>query len=208
MSNIETKYLIIFPTRYYNICSFATGGLLTIQDAPYNTPLGVAFLQAGQEMGYEIVDVNGRQQTGFALYQFTMRRGTRCSAAKAFIRPISLRPNFHLSLWTHVTRVLIDPKTKRAYGVEFIREGKRQIVYARKEVILSAGAINSPQLLMLSGIGPKRNLREVGIPVIYDSPGVGKNLQDHIAVGGLAFLIDYPVSLVMNRLVNLNSALR
>ncbi|CAB0043384.1 unnamed protein product [Trichogramma brassicae] len=185
-----------------------TGGYLTVQDSPYNTPLGIAFLQAGQEMGYDIVDVNGRQQTGFALYQFTMRRGTRCSTAKAFIRPISLRPNFHLSLWSHVTRVLIDPTSHKAYGVEFIRDGKLQAVYARKEVILSGGAINSPQLLMLSGVGPRQNLQEVGVPVIYDSPGVGGNLQDHIAVGGLAFLIDYPVSLVMNRLVNLNSALR
>ncbi|XP_011501810.1 PREDICTED: glucose dehydrogenase [FAD, quinone] [Ceratosolen solmsi marchali] len=185
-----------------------TGGYLTIQDAPYNTPLGVAFLEAGQEMGYDILDVNGAQQTGFAFYQYTMRRATRCSAAKAFIRPIRLRPNFHLALWTHVTRVLIDPATKRAYGVEFIREGKRQVVYARKEVILSAGAINSPQLLMLSGIGPKEHLQEVGVPVLYNSPGVGQNLQDHIAVGGLVFLIDQPISIVMNRLVNINSALR
>lgn len=179
-----------------------------MQDAPYNTPLGVAFLQAGQDLGYDIVDVNGAQQTGFSLFQYTMRRATRCSAAKAFVRPISLRPNFNLALWTHVTRVLIDPKTKRAYGVEFIRDGKRQVVYARKEVILSAGAINSPHLLMLSGIGPRRDLETAGVPVIYDSPGVGQNVQDHIAVGGLAFLIDYPISTVMNRLVNLNSALR
>lgn len=181
---------------------------MTVQDSPYNTPLGPAFLQAGQEMGYDIVDVNGEQQTGFSLYQFTMRRGTRCSTAKAFVRPISHRPNFHLSLWSHVTRILIDPKTKRAYGVEFIRNGKHEVVYARKEVILSAGAIGSPQLLMLSGIGPARHLKETGIPVIYDSPGVGQNLQDHIAVGGITFLIDNPISLVLNRLVNLNSAIR
>ncbi|XP_014203589.1 glucose dehydrogenase [FAD, quinone] [Copidosoma floridanum] len=185
-----------------------TGGYLTIQDAPYNTPLGPAFLQAGQELGYDIVDVNGAQQTGFALYQFTMRRGTRCSTAKAFVRPISRRANFHLSLWSHVTRLLIDPHTKRAYGVEFIRKGRREVVYARKEVILAAGAINSPQLLMLSGIGPAWHLRETGVPVLYDSPGVGQNLQDHIAVGGITFLIDYPISIVMNRLVNINSALR
>ncbi|KAJ8682939.1 hypothetical protein QAD02_018731 [Eretmocerus hayati] len=185
-----------------------TGGYLTVQDAPYNTPLGVAFLRAGEEFGYEIVDVNGQQQTGFAFFQYTMRRASRCSAAKAFVRPISLRPNFHLSLWTHVTRILIDPQTRRAYGVEFIREGKRQVVYARKEVILSAGAINTPQLLMLSGIGPKHHLHEMGIPTIYDSPGVGQNLQDHIAVGGLVFLIDQPIAIVERRLVNLNSALR
>ncbi|XP_043481449.1 glucose dehydrogenase [FAD, quinone] [Leptopilina heterotoma] len=185
-----------------------TGGYLTVQDAPYNTPLGAAFLQAGEEMGYNIVDVNGEQQTGFALYQYTMRRATRCSSAKAFIRPIRLRPNFHLALWTHVTRVLIDPTTKRAYGVEFIRDGTKQVVYAKKEVILSAGAINSPQLLMLSGIGPRDHLLQKGIHVVKDSPGVGQNVQDHIAVGGLAFLIDYPISIVMNRLVNVNSALR
>ncbi|KAF3426368.1 hypothetical protein E2986_13520 [Frieseomelitta varia] len=190
-------------TKYHS-----TGGYLTIQDSPYNTPLGIAFLQAGEEMGYDIVDVNGQQQTGFALYQYTMRRGTRCSTAKAFVRPIQLRRNFHLSLWSHVTKILIDPVTRRAYGVEFIREGRKHVVHARKEVILSAGAINSPQLLMLSGIGPRQHLQQVGIPVIHDSPGVGQNLQDHIAVGGLIFLIDYPVSTVMTRLVNLNSALR
>ncbi|XP_076181593.1 glucose dehydrogenase [FAD, quinone] [Ptiloglossa arizonensis] len=189
--------------KYHN-----TGGYLTIQDAPYNTPLGVAFLQAGEEMGYNLVDVNGEQQTGFAFYQFTMRRGARCSTAKAFVRPIQLRKNFHLSLWSHVTRVLIDPRNKRAYGVEFIREGRREVVYARKEVILAAGAINSPQLLMLSGIGPRQHLEELGIPVIHDSPGVGRNLQDHIAVGGLTFLIDYEISVVMSRLVNINTALR
>ena len=119
--------------------SLFEGGYLTIQDSPYNTPLGIAFLQAGEEMGYDIVDVNGQQQTGFALYQYTMRRGTRCSTAKAFVRPIQLRRNFHLSLWSHVTKILIDPVTRRAYGVEFIRQGRKHVVHARKEVILSAG---------------------------------------------------------------------
>lgn len=184
------------------------GGYQTVQDCPYNTPLGIAFLEAGQEMGYDIIDVNGAQQTGFALYQFTMRRGTRCSTAKAFLRPIRLRKNLHISLWSHVTKVLIDPETRRAYGVEFIKDGRKHIVKARKEVILSGGAINSPQLLMLSGIGPREHLEEKGIKVIHDSPGVGQNLQDHIAVGGVTFLVDHPVSLVINRLVNLNTALR
>lgn len=102
-------------------------------------------------MGYEIRDPNGEQQTGFALYQFTMRRGYRCSAAKAFINPIRLRRNLHVALMAHVTRILIDPNTRRAYGVEFVREGVKKTVLARREVILSAGAINTPQLLMLSG---------------------------------------------------------
>ncbi|KPJ15965.1 Glucose dehydrogenase [acceptor] [Papilio machaon] len=184
------------------------GGYLTVQDAPYNTPIGAAFLQAGEEMGYDIIDVNGAQQTGYAWYQFTMRRGTRCSTAKAFLRPVRLRQNLHVSLFSHVTKVLIDKDDKRAYGVQFIKDQLKQIVYAKREIILAAGAIASPQLLMLSGIGPAQHLQEVGIDVIQDSPGVGRNLQDHIAVGGLVFEIDYPISLIMSRLVNINSALR
>ncbi|XP_078042022.1 glucose dehydrogenase [FAD, quinone] [Augochlora pura] len=190
-------------TKYHS-----TGGYLTVQDSPFNTPLGVAFVQAGEEMGYEILDVNGEKQTGFGFYQFTMRRAARCSTGKAFIRPIQYRRNFHLSLFSHVTKILIDPRTKRAYGVEFIREGRKEVVYARKEVILSSGAVNTPQLLMLSGVGPRAHLEEMGIPVIQDSPGVGENLQDHIAMGGLAFLIDYKISIVMSRLVNVNSVVR
>lgn len=181
---------------------------MTVQDNPYNTPIGVAFLEAAQEMGYEIRDINGYQQTGFALYQFTMRRGTRCSTSKAFLRPVRLRNNLHISLFSHVTKVLIDPTTRRAFGVEYIKNGQKQVVLARKEVILSGGAINTPHLLMLSGIGPAEHLQEKGINVIHDSPGVGENLQDHIAVGGVTFLIDHPISLVINRLVNLNTALR
>lgn len=184
------------------------GGYLTVQDSPYNTPLGAAFLQAGEEMGYDILDVNGDKQTGYGWYQFTIRRGSRCSTAKAFLRPVRLRQNLHVALFSHVTKVLIEKETNRAYGVEFIRNGEKQVVYAKREVILSAGSIASPQLLMLSGIGPKEDLKKVGVEVIHDSSGVGKNLQDHIAVGGLVFRVDYPVSLVMNRLVNINSALR
>lgn len=179
-----------------------------MQDAPYNTPLGPAFLQAGEEMGYDIVDVNGEQQTGFAFYQFNMRRGSRCSTAKSFLRPARLRKNLHVALFAHVTKVLTHPQTKRAIGVQFIRDGVLQTVYATREVILSAGALASPHLLMLSGIGPAEELQRVGIPLVYNAPGVGQNLQDHIAVGGLAFLIDYPISIVMKRLVNINTALR
>lgn len=179
-----------------------------MQDAPYNTPIGAAFIQAGEEMGYDILDVNGEKQTGYAWYQFTIRRGTRCSTAKAFLRPVRLRQNLHVALFSHVTKVLIEKESKRAFGVEFLRYGEHQVVYAKREVILAAGSIGSPQLLMLSGVGPDEHLQEVGIETIHNSPGVGKNLQDHIAIGGLVFRIDYPISLVMNRLVNINSALR
>ena len=184
------------------------GGYLTVQDSPYNTPIGLGFLQAGQEMGYDVKDINGETQTGFALFQYNMRRGSRCSASKAFLRPIRLRPNLHIALNSHALKVNIDPITKIAYGVQFIRNNVIENVFVTKEVILSAGAINSPQLLMLSGVGPKNHLREKGVSVIHDSPGVGQNLQDHIAVGGILFTVEHPVSIVMNRLVNLNTAFR
>lgn len=185
-----------------------SGGPLTVQESPYSTPLALGFLQGGEELGYDIIDVNGPQQTGFAFYQYSMRRGARCSDAKAFLRPIRLRKNLHIALHAHVTKVIIDPVTRRALGVEFIRNGQKQISYAKREVILSAGAINSPHLLMLSGIGPRKDLERVGLPVLQDAPGVGRNLQDHIAVGGIIFLIDQKISTIYNRLVNINSAIR
>ncbi|CAL7944275.1 unnamed protein product [Xylocopa violacea] len=176
----------------------STGGYLTVQESPWKTPLVVAFVQAGMELGYENRDINGERQTGFMIAQGTIRRGTRCSTAKAFLRPIRLRPNMHIAMNSFVTRVLIDPITMRATGVEFLRDGRRQTVRAKKEVILSAGAINSPQILMLSGVGPKEHLRHVGIPVIKDLR-VGDNLQDHVGMGGLTFLIDKPVAIVQDR---------
>lgn len=194
------SFSLLFP--------FLTGGPLTVQDSPYLSPLGMSFIQAGEEFGYEHVDVNGEQQTGFSFYQFTMRRGARCSDAKAFLRPVRLRKNLHVALFSHVTRVLFDPDTKRAIGVEFIRYGQTAKVYAKREVVLAAGAINSPHLLMLSGVGPRADLERVGIPVIHDSPGVGRNLQDHPAIGGLIFKIDPKISLMFSRLFNINSALR
>lgn len=177
----------------------STGGYLTVQESPWKTPLVVAFVQAGTEMGYENRDINGEEQTGFMIAQGTIRRGSRCSTAKAFLRPIRLRRNIHTAMNSHVTRVLINPVTMKATGVEFVRDGRRQMVRARKEVILSAGAINSAQILMLSGVGPKEHLRHVGIPVIKDLR-VGDNLQDHVGMGGLTFLIDKPVAIVQDRL--------
>lgn len=166
-------------------------------------------------MGYDHIDINGEQQTGFAFYQFTMRRGTRCSAAKAFLRPVRLRTNLHVALFAHTTRILLD-KQQRAIGVEFRRTAgdgsdgpsRRHVVYARREVVLAAGAIGTPHLLMNSGIGPGRELHDVGVPVQHHLPGVGQNLQDHIAVGGITWRIDQPVGLITARLVNLNAALR
>lgn len=137
-----------------------------------------------------------------------MRRAARCSTAKAFLRPVRLRKNLHVALFTHVTRVIIDPLTKRALGVEYIRDGVKSVVHTKREIILSAGAIGSPHILMNSGIGPRQNLENVGVEVVHASEGVGRNLQDHIAVGGINWLIDKPIGINTARLVNINTALR
>ncbi|KAK9871960.1 hypothetical protein WA026_015206 [Henosepilachna vigintioctopunctata] len=177
----------------------STGGYLTVSEAPYHTPLVATFLEAGKQLGYKNRDINGRYQTGFMLAQGTVRRGARCSTGKAFLRPIRLRTNLHVAMHSHVTRVLIDPVTKVAFGVEFLRDGKIHRIRATKEVILSAGAVNSPQILMLSGIGPKADLLKHQIPLIQDLK-VGHNLQDHVGLGGLTFMIDKEVSIQLNRI--------
>ncbi|XP_054004403.1 glucose dehydrogenase [FAD, quinone] [Hylaeus anthracinus] len=175
----------------------ATGGYLTVQEAPWRTPLSIAFLQAGQELGYEIRDINGAQQTGFMLTQATIRRGSRCSTAKAFLRPVKNRENLHIAMNSQALRVLFNDD-KRATGVEILRDGHQQTVRVRREIVLSAGAINSPQLLMLSGIGPREHLAEFNIPVISDLR-VGDNLQDHVGLGGLTFIVNEPISLKKER---------
>lgn len=149
------------------------GGFLTVQESPWHTPLVAAFVEAGTELGYPNRDINGEFQSGFMIAQGTIRRGSRCSTAKAFLRPVRLRRNLHVAMNAHVTKIVIDSVNSQAMGVEFKRDGKRFRIFARKEVIMSAGAINTPQILMLSGIGPKAHLEEIGIPVIKDLP-VGK----------------------------------
>lgn len=168
-----------------------------MQESPWRTPLSLAFVKAGTELGYLHRDCNGEEQTGFMLTQATIRRGTRCSTSKAFLRPVRLRKNLDILMRSQTTKILID-SNNRAYGVEFMRNGKLESVYAKKEVILSAGAINSPQLLMLSGVGPKEHLREHNIPVLVDLP-VGHNLQDHVGLGGLTFVVNEPVSFTKSR---------
>ncbi|XP_061391337.1 glucose dehydrogenase [FAD, quinone] [Musca vetustissima] len=174
-----------------------TGGYLTVQESPWRTPLSIAFLQAGMEMGYENRDINGEKQTGFMLTQSTMRRGSRCSTGKAFIRPVRLRKNLDVLLHAQATRIILD-ENKRATGVEFVKNGHKNVVFVRREIISSAGAINSPQLLMLSGIGPAEHLQELGIPVVSDLP-VGNNLQDHVGLGGLTFVVDAPLTVTRSR---------
>lgn len=165
------------------------------------------FIEAGKQLGYKNRDINGEYQSGFMMAQGTVRQGSRCSTSKAFLRPVRLRPNLHVAMKAHVTRVLIDPTTRIAFGVEFIRDGKVHRIRATKEVILSAGAVNSPQLLMLSGIGPRAELEKHKIPVIQDLQ-VGSNLQDHIALGGLVFTINKPDSILLDRIYSVSSLMQ
>lgn len=153
-----------------------------------------AFIAAGAEYGYRNTDPNGEQLLGVGRAQATMRNGRRCSAAKAFLRPIIGRSNLEIAMNARVLRILIDAETHRAYGVEFVKNRKRYRVLARKEVILSAGTIASPQLLMLSGIGPREDLMRLGVPVVQDLR-VGYNLQDHVAFNGLEFLVNRSVTI-------------
>jgi choline dehydrogenase len=176
------------------------GGYLTVQESPWHTPLAPTFIQAGQELGYENRDINGEFQTGFMIAQGTIRRGSRCSTAKAFLRPVAIRKNLDIALKTHVSRIIIDPTTKKTIGVDILRRGQRKTtIKVRKEVILSAGAIGSPQLLLLSGIGPPEHLARMKIPLIQPLPGVGEHLQDHIGLGGLTFIIDKPITFKKDR---------
>ena len=121
--------------------------------------------------------------------QSTIRNGARCSTAKAFLRPIRNRKNFHVSMKSYVLKILINFNSRKTTGVRFEKEGKIYEIGVKKEVILSAGSINSPQILMLSGIGPADHLKSLGIPVVADLQ-VGNNLQDHVSMGGMVFTIE------------------
>jgi choline dehydrogenase-like flavoprotein len=159
----------------------AIGGPLHVQDLGQPNPLGQAFVQAGHQAGYAInPDFNGASQEGVGPYQVTHKNGERHSAAKAYLTPHLGRPNLRVFTGALTTRILL--KDQRATGVEFVSQGQTQQLLARKEVLLSAGAIASPQILMLSGIGPRQHLAQMGINPLHDLPGVGENLHDHLDV--------------------------
>jgi choline dehydrogenase len=142
-------------------------------------PLFRTFVQAGLEAGFPVTkDFNGYAQEGFGPYQLTIHEGRRWSAASAYLRPVLDRPNLKIESNALVSRVLFEGQ--RAIGVEFVQKKQAVQVRAEREVILSGGAVNSPQTLMLSGIGPADTLKKFGIDVVSDLPGVGQNLQDHL----------------------------
>jgi choline dehydrogenase-like flavoprotein len=157
------------------------GGPLGVIDSRNRDPLFDAWLVAAQEADWPFTeDYNGKEQEGFGVGQWTIRAGRRCSAAVAFLRPAMRRPNLTVETGALVTRVTLEGA--RATGVEYFRGGRLHQARAAREVLLSGGVFNTPQLLMLSGIGDAEHLREVGIEPRVQLAGVGRNLQDHLSV--------------------------
>ncbi|MEV4458981.1 choline dehydrogenase [Microbispora sp. NPDC049633] len=163
-------------------------GPLVLERGPARNPLFKAFFDAVQQAGYPLTDdVNGYRQEGFAPFDRNVRRGHRLSAARAYLHPVMKRPNLTVKTGAFVTKILFEGK--RAVGVEF--DGKR---VRAGEVILCGGAINSPQLLQLSGVGDADHLKAHGVDVVHDLPGVGANLQDHLEVY-IQYACKQPVSM-------------
>jgi choline dehydrogenase len=158
-----------------------TGGPLCVSDVYAAHPLCDAFIDACEEAGLpKTNDFNGASQEGAGYFQLTSRNGRRCSAAVGYLRPARKRPNLAVETHAMTSRILFEGR--RAVGVEYVQNGVSRTARANGEVILAAGAINSPQVLQLSGVGPAELLREHGIDVIADVPGVGDDLQDHFQV--------------------------
>jgi len=163
------------------------GGPLGVSNPISPLPICEAFFQAGQELGIPFnPDFNGALQEGFGYYQLTQLDARRSSTASGFLAPVRRRPNLTVMLKTPALRILV--KGGGAVGVEVAAGGNRKpsVVRAAREVIVAAGAIGSPKLLMQSGIGPADHLRAVGVPVVHDLPGVGSNLQDHLDLFAVA----------------------
>uniref|UniRef100_A0A1B0D7W4 Glucose-methanol-choline oxidoreductase N-terminal domain-containing protein n=1 Tax=Phlebotomus papatasi TaxID=29031 RepID=A0A1B0D7W4_PHLPP len=178
-------------------------GNLNVEYVPYRTPSVRAFIKGARQLGYRKVDYNGESQVGTSFVQANTFRGVRHSAASAFLRPImKTRTNLKILIQTRVTKILIDPETKVAYGVEYVRNKKTRQAFATREVIVSAGTFNSPQLLMLSGVGPEDHLRELDIPVLENLP-VGKTMYDHMSHAGLVFLVNTTGYTVYTNRINL-----
>jgi choline dehydrogenase len=154
-------------------------GKLCTTNGTLQNPLNPVWIEAGRQAGYPVTaDMNGYQQEGFGRMDMTVSDGRRCSAANAYLRPAMRRSNLDVRTRALVTRVLFDGR--RAVGVSYKRGDQEHTARVRREVIVSAGSINSPQLLKLSGVGPRAELQALGIPVVHDLPGVGENLQDHL----------------------------
>ncbi len=175
------------------LAGHGVGGPLRVEDARYRNPLSLAFVEACRQVGIPFNDdFNSGRQEGAGYYQLTQKAGRRWSAANAYLFPAIGRSNLTALRGAHAMRILFE--TDRTSGVEYVKDNRRFTARARREVILAAGAIGSPQLLLLSGVGSPESLSSLGIRVVVDLDGVGKNLQDHPA-SGVAFACTQPISL-------------
>jgi choline dehydrogenase len=165
-----------FADRYHG-----SGGPMNVAEQLMHNPLTKAFVRAGQELGLPYNhDFNGAEQDGIGYYDVTQRDARRESTATGYLKPVRKRPNLDVVTGATATRVLMS--SDRAIGLEYLHGKQRKTVYVDGEVILSGGAVNSPKLLLLSGVGPAAELRDLGVEVTHDLPGVGKNFQDHMDV--------------------------
>uniref|UniRef100_A0A182J5U9 Glucose-methanol-choline oxidoreductase N-terminal domain-containing protein n=1 Tax=Anopheles atroparvus TaxID=41427 RepID=A0A182J5U9_ANOAO len=165
-------------------------GPLRVERSSFRSEHARIYLEAAKAAGYHEVDYNGRVQFGISPVQATMNKGQRLTAYNAYLQPVQKkRTNLKTLTGALVTKIVIDPNTKEATGVEFTRNGQQYEVRARREVILAAGAILSPQLLMVSGVGPREHLESVGVPVLVDLP-VGETLYDHLGFSGLQVVVN------------------
>ncbi len=171
-------------------------GPLVLERGEAENPLFGAFLDAAQQAGYPLTDdVNGHRQEGFARFDRNVHRGRRLSAARAYLHPVMDRDNLTVLTRAHAARVVLDD-AKRARAVDYIHRGRLQRVHG-EEIVLAGGAINTPQLLQLSGIGNADELRDVGVTPVHHLPGVGENLQDHLEVY-VQYASKQPVSIQPN----------
>ena len=154
-------------------------GILPVNQSKNKNPLFDAFVKSAGEAGYKInQDMNGKDQEGFGMYDVTIHKGERASISKYYLNPAKKRKNLKVFSDSFVEKIIFDGK--KAIGIEVKIKNEKEKMFANKEVILSAGSINSPQLLMVSGVGPSSHLKDKGIEVIHNLDGVGKNLQDHL----------------------------
>ncbi|XP_014676325.1 PREDICTED: glucose dehydrogenase [FAD, quinone]-like, partial [Priapulus caudatus] len=178
------------------------GGPLTITQSTY-TELGDLFLDAARELGYRVGDVNGENPYGVMKSQANIRDGARAHTAKVFLKPAINRPNLHVMTRAHVTKVMFEGK--RAVGLQFIHGAEKKQARASREVILSAGTIGSPHILLLSGVGPKEQLNQLNIPQVADLP-VGKHLQDHLFTHYPEFFVDKNISVTKSDVLNFKAS--
>jgi len=175
---------------------YGVNGPLTINSKhDYNRVLE-SWVYSSQLAGYRNSDLNGDSQSGASILQTNAKDGKRVSVASAYLEPNIQRENLHILANSLVTKIIFD-ENNTAIGISFIRNWKEYIVYAREEIVLSAGTINSAKLLMLSGIGPRKHLENLRIPVISDLP-VGRNFHDHVGSYGIHFTINASVDEPLN----------